>query len=89
MDDADFRKPLICLFAHTDIAAFAEICFSYHGLEAEVKVSGVLISRSGAHKRAILQQDEALTTRGVKDVDPNLVQTCHCGAKTCRGVMFR
>jgi [histone H3]-lysine9 N-trimethyltransferase SUV39H len=40
INDANFLKPLICLFALKDIPAYTEICFSYYGLDDEDDVVG-------------------------------------------------
>jgi hypothetical protein len=104
INDGDFLKPLICLFAYKEILPYVEICFSYFGLdevvavdEEEEEAEPQPVRGKGAKNKAAkknMKGKQGKSSGAAKDlvVNPqvgNRKSRCFCGQKNCAGYMFK
>ncbi|ESK91613.1 set domain-containing protein [Moniliophthora roreri MCA 2997] len=84
IDEADIYKPLLCIFARRDIAPNEEITFSYAGDpdvdDDDEEVASTGRKRKGAKSKASPRKPKT---------GANVHKPCRCGAKNCKGVMWR
>ncbi|EEB90973.1 hypothetical protein MPER_10747, partial [Moniliophthora perniciosa FA553] len=81
IDEADIYKPLLCIFARRDITPNEEITFSYAGdPDVDDDEEEVARKKKGAKSKASPRKPKA---------GANVHKPCRCGAKNCKGVMWR
>ena len=84
VNEANLDKPFLTLFTRRDVLPWEELCFSYTGYDSDEEVCQKLHYMVSLFL-ILLQDDE---DQHVNNGDA-VYAACLCGAKKCKGYMFK
>jgi histone-lysine N-methyltransferase SUV39H len=95
INEANIDKPLVALFTRRDVLPWEELCFSYTGYESDDEVCpssdpiyGYLQRYYQGEESENIKENIRANTGDGNNGDA-VYAKCLCGAKRCKGYMFK